>query len=431
MSFLDRTGTRTYDRFVRLPLICVLCAVPRLASAEIWVTADGELPRTLRRKVVLLPEEGAQTLVQSWIIEGTEGPLIHFEGFPSPPELSAFVPRLEPDLARACRAPEPLHLSVQRRPLGPSLAGLLLPAPSPPPAPSKPPSADPLAPLARRMVTGPVRSSTVARGGFEWPPAFDDLLARRGLEPSVPVIRRVAQLLNGGGTVVATLYTAEGSGPHRLGPVRSRFETATPQLPVLHPSPGERLELVALGETAWRPKDLPITWADAPWRPQSPESERWIADCAVRLDAAAARPFQEALGAEPDVLVRWLWAPPPTTRGAMRLVPDELEPVPSRGSGTFGDIWRLLVLGLLPLFLAPEAWALAWMQSGVQRRIWTLWPLAVALYWIWALPGLAKWAALGPVAAALIHAGWPSEEARRPFHRAPLPRSRSRVSRNA
>jgi len=431
LSFLDRTGPRTYERGVRLPLVCVLCALPRLAAAEIWVTADGEPPRTQVRNVILVPENGAQTLIQSWVIEGAEGPFIHLEGFPSPPELSAFVPRLGPELARVCRAPEPLHLAVQRRPLGPSLAGLLLPTPRPPPEPPSEPSAKPLSPLTRRVVTGPVRSSTVARGGFVWPEVLQDLLARRGLEASIPVIRRVAQQLNGGGTVVATLYAADAPGPHRLGPVRSRFEVSAPELPVLHPSPGERLELVTVGASAWRPRDLPVEWAESPWRPQAPEAERWRADCALRLEEAARRTFAEALNTEADVLVRWRWAPPSTTRGAIALVADEMEPVPNRGSGTFGDLWRLWILALLPLFLAPEAWALAWMQSSLQRRIWTAWPVAVALYWLWVLPGWAKSAALGPALAALVHASWPSEAARRPFHRAPLPRPRSGVSRTS
>lgn len=431
MSFLDRTGTRSYERVVRVSVLCLLWTLPGLASAETWVTSDGEPPRNVRRNVLLMPEDGVETLVQTWTLEGAAGPFVHLESFPSPPEVEAFVPRLQSNLAELCTTSEPLYRKAQRRPLGPSLASLLLPdAPAPPPIIERP-EPETLAATSRRVVSGPVISSTVARGGFVWPEALSGLMARHGLEPSISTIRQVAQSLNGGGTVVATLYQGEGPGPHRIGPVRTRFPSATTVLPVPIPGPGEELELISLSNEAWQPKDQPVRWSTTPWRRQALATEEWVANCALELSPAEALPFEEAFGVEVTRLVRWRWAPPPTTRGVLVMVPTEFQPVPAEGSGTPSDMLKLLVLALLPLFLAPEAWALAWLQSGWQRRVWTLWPVAVALYWVWVLPGQAKWAALGPVLAGAAHAFWPSEQASRPFHRARLPRSSSAVSRSS
>jgi hypothetical protein len=83
-----------------------------------------------------------------------------------------------------------------------------------------------------------------------------------------------------------------------------------------------------------------------------------------------------------------------------------------RGSAL--DLFLCLLLGMTPLFYTPEALILLWIGYNARSRrsprqplptsarLWGVYAFVVAVFWLITLEGMARFAALGPIAVGIL-----------------------------
>ena len=419
-------------------LASALLAAGPAARADTLVVRPGQTA-TVHRSDVLLVRTGASfTMIERLTLESDAPQFVWIRPF-----------RIAPIAARPSEDPFPILGSaavteptwserVRARLFGPSIVELARArwgqggwAEA---EPLRPPEAPKLTVLAMDRFAGEVRTATEL-GPAALPDRLEAFLRRFDVRLDEAQQAQLSRHLAAGWTLVAAAVRAPTAppGPRALGPLRFVFEgtedltypllrrsqsdgmgfafhvlAPKPRVPdqvTLHPDPRAALETSPPGVASVR-RSAPLDEAtrfsltEILGRPVAPSAQ---------LTQMVFRPGVAAL----DEL---FFVAPEEAADAARLP----TPEPSGGAG---DVFQCLLLGLVPLFLAPESWLLLWLQGLARERarrgerspgvkLWSIWPLATAAFWFLALEGPARMAALAPlvVGIALLALPWTDRE---------------------
>lgn len=420
------------------------------ARADTTGARPGEALTPIRVDAAVLPTRSGMAWVEQVEVMSTASQWVWLRPFPSSPEVTA-GPDVLGTLAAHAVAGLPMSEQLERRLLGPSLVQALwfrwFP-PEPGLAPLAPPSAPALTVEEVRQFSGSAQTSTVT-GAVTLPTELEQLLVRYDTPLGPKARAELAHYLRIGWTLVALAgRDAPSPTPSRriLGPVR--FDQAgerSPSYLLLSRRPVDGpLVIRALGPTPLVPAQLPTRY-DPTVDPVEVEPGVAVVRSTTPIDNDVELAYR--LGEVLDLPVN---AETRVTELVVRgdgARVDELElvapedavsrpvlPPPSRpGSG--GDLFRCVLLGLSPLILAPESWLLYALQARARARArrgqpafgvkaWSMWTLATAAYWLFALDGLARIAAVGPLLIGMSLLALPYTERDRGPVRARLPKRR-------
>lgn len=424
------------------PVVKALHAVVVLAAGFLPASSRGALlgtdgapvPRVELRETVVAVREGGVHRVESWVLRGPFRRLVWFEPLPQGAQPFEPSPGTLGTLLEATRPHRPHADRIEAQPLGPSLLTRLMRRSSEDAAVSSLSAPRPARPIDAARFRGAVQTSTRTESGLRellLPEDLERLLQRHGLRLDRRVREAVGQHLSAGRTIRATVWRGDpGSPVHRLGPVgRSGVED---WVPVDLADPETAGRLVVLADTAYGVKGPGTVKPERPWRLATPKLGERRLVYARPLDPDAAFDLPEPLwpaGGRAPVATRIDWAPRGEITEPLRLEPrSPVAEVPATVPGEAADVWLCVLLGLTPLFYAPESWFLLWVQTGVRERtrsgrgwpftrIWAVWPALVGVYWLSSMDGAGRWAAVLPCIAALAAAFWP-ERPRTRFIRA-------------
>lgn len=413
----------------RMSALAVLL-LPSIGSASPFLLPEeGATVAEPHHDVLLVqPSEGSSVLVERIALRSTAGRLLWMRAFRSEPTRVSPVALDFQLVSEADENPTPFADAVRSRPFGPSLLTPTLKAvfpEEPPPAPRRLLEGRALEVDESLYVSGRATTSTVT-GAVTLPEALESLLGRWDLELDMPGRRRVGQLLNTGwGLFAAVLYdgTPNQPGWAVLGPIG--FELSDEEL--VYPLEGSTAEdlgewhgaLVTPSPSA--PLELPLVSLE-----ESETTSGVVLSSATRLGT-----HQELALHLRDELSLSLGGDLTLTQLELKLGSARLDALHFRASeaaaaqtgagpkrGGFLDLFSCLLLGLAPLILAPESWLLLWIQSrsrasartGGSRfgvKLWAVWCLGVAIFWLLAVDELARIAALGPLLLGTIQLALP------------------------
>lgn len=411
----------------RLALAVALVG-PSAATAQGLLVPTGEtlVPEEIRRLVV---DEGRTALiVEELVVRGSARRFVLARALPAAPT-AVFDPGapLFDVLEHETAVLKPLRRELEERPFGPSvLTGALhrwrederLPK-----APAiEPPGARlTIVPAAGLVVDEPARTST-RTGQRRLPERVERYLSAEGMGPRSSAAERV--LRNYPASSALLLFTLDApSGAERfvVGPIAYRIAKGEGEpIPVI---PLSGVGTLPTGGTlertyAWAAQPL-VPTHDAvaidrePWANPPPSGSIRVVSVtptpsAVRSALLDASPVGELL-ARAEGRVRAVDGEHPTMR-ALALSTR----LPGRGRRGDALDYALLVLeGLAPLLLTPEAWLCLWAAASAENNrrrgeprsllafAWALYALLVAAYWVNTFDGPARWAATLPALLGL------------------------------
>lgn len=390
-----------------------LLLVPSTAHAALFGSSDGS-PQVERRDTVLVFRAGEVAQVDTLILQGRIDRVVWFQ--PVEDEARPFEPAA--DLwERLQSESRPLRTHrdrIEARPLGPSILTRLFRSPREGTQVTRLAEPRPMRPVERALFRGQTTTSTLS-GRLEvlLPLPMEAFLDRHAVKVGDPTRRLLAFHMGAGRSVIASVWQAEPDAVlHRLGPIGSYLDR--PMLTVDLPDPQQTDRLIALADQVWAPRGEDLEVPDKPWKSEPippgafrllyarPPTDSLLEGLDARVRPAAARP----------VLFRIEWKPRGDLMQRFVLEPRPGPPIPARLPGSAADVLLVLLLGLTPLFYAPESWFLLWIQSGIRdrtvpgrgwpfTRIWAFWAGLVCLYWLANLDGAGRWAAVFPGLLAL------------------------------
>jgi hypothetical protein len=327
----------------------------------------------------------------------------------------------EPTTVRA-----PHNMSIRDLLFGPSVVTLLSRKLS------KPTHVQPKAPSANRSIeiestlefTDPIPTSTITRRPV-MPISLTNLADRLHFKLPGHVEDDVAAHLERGWFVYVSVVidrNPDRSQRARLGPFKFEFESPIPVIPIGTASTHTPVpvHIYSIAADPLVPMHYAATWSDEPWRNEA------------REPGSALISFNRPIRANSDLsneLSRRLSVPPLAgsrlTRGEIRLEtgtrvhldlakPAKSIDLPSaRSRGSPSDLFMCVLLGLTPLLYTPESWFLLWIGARMRQRakearkvfrirLWPLYAIGVAVFWMITLEGGARIAALVPAVVGLI-----------------------------
>lgn len=406
-------------------------AAPRPAVAALLAGTEGPAPELVARTLVV-GGDGATSFVQETLaFRGVSGRFAHFFASPAAPRFEAPVAGLAEQARAATVRRPPLRYGIRDAPLGPSLARRLWP-PAAPSADSGAEATDagpevPLEVVTRQGFRGAASTSSTTRRVL-FPPELQRFFTRHQLEVEPAVAGALARHLNQGDTVTATIYeparAARTPGTRFIaGPVRWTLASPDPVRALSRPEGEPMVEAFTLGPAPRTPEATPVTWSETPWTLTVPELGQTVVfgwgpgpDGDDRGDDGGAGGLgggaETAAVSGPAVVAHVRYRPAREPYRALRWTAAEAPPAAPR-PGTFTDVFWVILFGAVPVFAAPESWLLYILQRRARdratptrvspvTRIWSLWPVVVALWWLVQAQGAARWAALLPGAIALL-----------------------------
>jgi hypothetical protein len=424
---------------------------PSAAMAQGLLVPAGEtlVPEEVRRLVV---DEGRTALVvEELVVRGSARRFVLARALPAAPT-GVFDPGapLFDVLEHETAVLKPLRRELEERPFGPSvLTGALhrwreserLPRPPPIEAPG---ARLALVPSAALVVDEPARTST-RTGQRRLPERVERYLAAEGMGPRSSAADRV--LRNYPERSALLLFTLDAPGGAErfvVGPIAYRIPKGEADpIPVIPlsgvgtvPTGGTLERTYAWGTQPLVPTNDAVAIDREPWANPPPSGTVRLVSVmptpsAVRSALLDATPVGELL-ARADGRVRAVDG----ERPVMRPLPLSTR-LPGRGRRGDALDYALLVLeGLAPLLLTPEAWLCFWAAESAEnarRRgqprsllafAWALFALMVAAYWLNAFDGPARWAATLPTILGIWRLIVPPPEADARVLRAALRKKR-------
>lgn len=409
------------------------------AAADIFATRGPEKPVEARIDVLVLEPQGAlHAFIEQVTLINGEPQLVFLRAFPEPPAVSP-APKVFGALARAAIRRNDLANEVRVTPFGPSVLTLATRRlgwrHEPPPRVQPPPEARPLQVEEVATFSGLALTSTIT-GKLSLPAPLESFLDRRDSRLAELDRLKLAAYLNRGWSVLAlALYdrAPNPEAPARIGPLRFEIaeglrdyplqtrERDDPAAFVFYAAGSEPLVPAELGARVAGPDDdlsspprgeVLVTFLEP--LGSRPELSFQLSQ-ELGLEVPEGAVLSQAVFRQGDVqLDRLTFDHPGRMAGSPPLPP------PSRRGGR-ADLFRCLLLGLAPLLFAPESWMLLALQERWRSRArrggttlgvkaWAVWPFATALFWLIALDGLARIAALLPLVVGAAQLALPYAE---------------------
>lgn len=419
---------RVLQRFAlhRVVAILVVAVVPCVAHADLYLARKGESVAAVERKVLIVQNDGRETLVETQEITSSAPRFVWMRALPTPAKLETAPENLFTQLRQHTIVEEPHNEKVRRNLFGPSVVTVLtkrfgwseqFPMPE-----------DPYKGDLRQLQVGPpelftgrVTSSTITRA-LILPEALADFFRRHDIEVDEAHKRELSRYLNREWVVMAALVYDSAPSEEtraRLGPVRLDFEAPEPvfsQLTLDRPFiryPPTTFYLVGSGPLV--PATLRTVWDAQPWEHRPRQRGEFVATYSHGIEAGGPIVFELVdqaaipLPSEP-FLVRSQYE-----RGNEALVDlsfitaKDAVVIPGndrRKSGS--DIFLCILLGLTPLIYTPESWFLLWLAARAKERarregqafgtrLWSLYAIAVAIFWFVTMEDVGRLAALAPM----------------------------------
>lgn len=404
------------------------------AHADAIATRTGEAMTMQRTDAAVVPTADGYALFEQIEVQSSASQWVWVRAFPKAPRITD-APSVSALLATRAQQDHPLAEQLQQRPLGPSLAQALYRKWAPLEArdqPLAPPEAPSLIVDEVVYIQGQVLTSTLT-GAVRLPPSLEGLLTRYDVQLPPAERARLGTYLSLNWELVAFAGrdNATGTpGPRLLGPYRMDFAGDALYFPLLRRTRADGpVILRAVGPTPLVPSQIACHF-DARVEPTKAPAGTVVIRHAAPLgnDVEVAYQLGEQLGLpiDPDaMLTEMVLVPDGAQIDMIELVaPMDAVSRPAipahRRVGGLGDILSCLLLGLAPLFLAPESWLLWALQRRARTRsravrgretlgtkVWSLWPLATAAYWLVALDGLARIATLLPLLIGMLQLATP------------------------
>lgn len=422
-------------------LVGLLFAVP--ARASLFIGAEGKDVRPVRYRALVSHERGAATLLETVEVRNTNRRLVWMTPFPSRPDIAINDNVSLDDLERMTTVRAPFNYGVRRDPFGPSTATVLTRKLGRRKATPSGPSSSiqrTLWVVGSVVFSGDVQTSTIT-GLRVLPEALRRWMTDRQYPVSEDTKGALAGHLNRGWVIVAV--ELEDRAPNSTSPAHVptalfRFPSEQAVLPLLRqarrPEIMPTFDVWVLADRRQEPSTYPVDWVYHPWRLDGPPTGRMAAVFSQSMSARDSlsqilgRQLNLALPPTPQ-LVRFrfkhgteVWSEIPF-RAAVS--PAEIPGYGRRGS--LIDLLLSVLLGLTPLMFTPESWFLLWLGRVSQERraagrptwpnLWAFYAIVVAGYWLVALEGYGRLAALLPLIIGLTQLAWPNEPARDEFVR--------------
>lgn len=376
--------------------------------------ARGQGPSLLRVDAVLEQGPGPVLLTERVTVSNSSPQLVWLRPVPEPVPFEDAAEELLQAVA-AVEPTTPPAEGVRARPFGPSVLTYLMgttdeqPLRAPPMPEGRTLLVDAVTTFSGRAETSSVTLVTTL------PAEGEAFLQRFGVELDPEGRTELARYLNLGWSVVAASVRDPSPNPEQpavLGP----FASPLPKLeyPLLRRAgvdgPSFMVSVLADGPR------VPLDFLVVP--PGAKTNE-------PRAVVHYLGPFEPDLG-EQRVLTRFELWPGSSKSHSVRLGPPDaaivapqLPPAP-RDPGGF-DLFWVLLLGLTPMVFAPEAWLMWGLQTLARARaraglpafgvkLGAVWGLIVAGYWLVAVDGMAKVAAVGPLLFATLQLAIPYAE---------------------
>ncbi|MCK6545111.1 DUF2330 domain-containing protein [Myxococcota bacterium] len=417
-------------------VVAPLCTTARDASAGAFVT-PGESNVSLASTRVLLVHDGTkQTLVEQLEVTSNAASGLWIRALPSrPSKLEAADATILDAIEQRTRPEEPHNEALRRSMFGPSVVTLLtkrlIDAPKP---------VEPAEPATRRKLElgvttyfdGAVPTSTITQRPI-LPAGLVELITRVPATIDPTFEGQLASYLNRGWVIAVIPFrdpAPSSTDPAQLGPLQTELEARRPVVPLglTATKTDASFTFFFASATAVAPFALEAVWDRRPWdrEPALPGQLHVVYN--RPLDDASGLPFlmrqaRVDVPAELQLLAADLvLAKGP--RADLELAPvtnAEVLP-PAGGRGSTADLFACVLLGLTPLLYTPESWFLLWLgarsrtpakkkQKGKKVasaiRLWSLYAIAVGLFWFFTLEGSARIAAILPALIGLIQVGLP------------------------
>ncbi len=380
------------------------------------------------------------TLVESVEVQSSGSRFVWLKPFPVRPNILVKPDLTFRGLEQETTVPAPYNFDIRNDLFGPSSVSWLMrevietrPArPESPPVPR-------LAISEYEVFDGQVQTSTIT-GRMVLPERMRKWLARGRYPVSERLKSSIAGHLNRGWVLVALHVEDREPRATQRGatvPVMFRFPSDQPLLPLLRQpqrlAEDPSFDIWTLAARPLGSADFPQTWADRPW---DPAEERTGHYCAVFSRQVEPRDALATILAH-DLDLR-LPPTPQLVRHRFRhgdeiwrehaFAGTDAPRIPGWGArGGLVDIVLCLLLGMTPLLFTPESWFLRWLVARGRAReaqgespwpnLWAFYAILVAAYWLMALDGLGRLAALTPLAVGVTQLLWPSVPRRRGFVR--------------
>ncbi len=395
--------------------------VPGSAEAELFV--GGGEARLLEQNALVVHQDGQETLVLQLNVGNAPARMVWLQPLPAfATDPVAVESSLFGALQRETRVEEPFHRIVRRQVLGPSLFNLLLKEWIEPPPATKTES-EPLRPLSNRESRIFLGVPTSSASGYLLPPGLAGWLERWGVSPSPEDSSRVGQHLLTGGAVLAMVLEDPnpGRGPARIGPYSVRFAVNAPVMPALL-TPREQADVIprhffVVTSSIVAPTSRQVLWDQEPWYPDEVSSDM----LRISYHGEVSEALSFTLGNLAGVTI-----PPPHAQklevkrivAPVAFAPTPDAPLIPASRGSLSDLLLCLMLGLAPLLYAPESWVLGWFTARARERarqgksafgtkLWTIWPIFTAAYWLFNLPASGRIAAVLPLVLGAVQLAVP------------------------
>lgn len=417
-------------------VVAPLCTTSREASAGAFVT-PGETAASLTSARVLLVHDGAtQTLVEELVVESTAASGLWIRALPArPTKLESADATLLDELEKRTRPEEPHDEALRRSMFGPSVVTLLTKR-----LIDAPQVTEPEPPKVRRRLElgiaayfdGAVPTSTITQRPL-LPGGLVELIARTPASIDPLLEGQLASYMNRGWVIAVIPFrdpAPSSTEPAVIGPLETQVAASRPFVPLglVATKTDASFTFFFAASAPLSPFALEAVWDRRPWdrEPAIPGQVHVVYN--RPLDDASGLPFlmrQARVDVPADLQL--LAADLVLSRGPrvdLELVPVQNAEIlpPSGGRGSTMDLLACVLLGLTPLLYTPESWFLLWLgarsrgpvkkgkrgkQTTSAIRLWSLYAIAVGLYWFFTLEGTARIAAILPALIGLVQVGLP------------------------
>jgi hypothetical protein len=426
---LSRAGS-----FVAATLLAA--AWPSTASADLFLTREGETVVPVARRVVIVHHQVRESLVEEVDVTSSAPRFIWFRAFPVAPIVTAGPDNLFRALDKQTIVEEPFNEQVRRNLFGPSVVTVLthrlIGETARPPDEASDRELRKTHVDEARTFRGKVTTSTVTYQ-LVLPDELALWISEQGITINEEEKREIARYLNRDWVLVGRTVTdqAPSESEHAtIGPMRFDFDTKAPLYPQMgidRPWMRPPAEFYLLAGGPMTPATLRTTWETRPWEPRTRRHSEFVATYSSPLepDSPLVYQLEESNLTLPEhlFLVRASYE-----RGGEALV--DLPFVPTqdavvipggdrRNSGT--DIFLCILLGLTPLIYTPESWFLLWLAARAKARarkegrafgvrLWSVYAIVVAIFWFVSLEGAGRLAALAPMLIGIVQLALPYTE---------------------
>ncbi len=406
----------------------------QVASGGTLFTSRGDALNTLRRNVLMVHNGRQEMLIETLDIDTDEHRVVWIGIFPSEPEASEAGSNPFPGLHLNTRVEEPYNRVMRKHVFGPSIVNLVVHRLYGDKGPTKKsvPEATRSAELDEFVsFRGQTKTSSITRT-ISLPDTMERWLVSRSIRILPEQRQKFSVYLNQGWDIVVVVAAdpAPGTaGRLRLGPWRFDFLSPHVHYPTV-PGPqaqGEQTQSIfyVIGDKPWVSKTHAILWDQSPWKNRSNTRgafrttySRMLETNDLTLASAVERPNLVL----PDQLhllrSEHLYGTVPVEPFRFRVEPEARTLQDNRGNKT--DLFLCLLLGLTPLFYTPESWFLLWLTGRTRAkarkrrtsktmglRLWALFAVATAAYWLVTLEGAGKIAAVLPLLIGLFQISAP------------------------